>query len=228
MRRLSLLQRITICASLVVMLRLFVQILREYRWYFPGPNFAQSDFLIGRESRFDVVYSAAFYAHIVASPIALLLGAFLVFAGSRAKYRNAHRLMGRFQIALVLLAVVPSGLVMAGSAYTGPIAGLGFAFQAIAVGGCAVASVFYAIKGKISVHQAWATRCFVLLCSPLLLRLISGVAVTLDLENHDWVYQANAWFSWVVPLACLEFCHLRKRRSDQVLNVHPYLPESAR
>ena len=52
-------------------------------------------------------------------------------------------------------------------------------------------------------HQRWASRCFLFLCSPLLLRLISGAAIVMQLES-DAFYRFNAWGSWLIPLAILE------------------------
>ena len=66
-----------------------------------------------------------------------------------------------------------------------------------------IAAIFQARRGNIAAHQRWATRCFILLISPLLLRIMSGAAVVFQLDSH-WTYPVNAWLSWLVPLTVHE------------------------
>ncbi len=71
----------TVLATLVsvVMLKVLVMILWEYRNYFP-PNY-ESAFLTGRRGSLVGVYGAAFYLHLLSGPVALLLGGWLLFSG---------------------------------------------------------------------------------------------------------------------------------------------------
>jgi hypothetical protein len=103
-----------------------------------------------------------------------------------------------------MLGVVPSGLIMATHAFTGPIAGFGFASLSIATAVCMLMAVHQIQVHKLLEHQQWATRCFILLCSPLLLRLSSGAAIVSHVES-DLTYRLTAWFSWLVPLMIYEF-----------------------
>jgi len=55
-------------------------------------------------------------------------------------------------------------------------------------------------------------RCFALLCSAVVLRIIAGAA-TIANFSADWIYPFSAWFSWLAPLIILEtFNHLKRRR----------------
>lgn len=186
----------------IVLLKVLVEILYEYRWYFPA-DFDASAFLIGRRDTFFGVYRAAFYAHILGGPTVVILGLFLMFSGGRSRFARLHRRIGRILMLIVLAIVVPSGLAMAFQATAGPIAGFGFASLSIATAASAAAALHFARKARFRSHQKWATRCFILLCSPLLLRLISGAAIVMQLES-DWFYRLNAWLSWLVPLAVCE------------------------
>lgn len=181
-----------------------VSILYEYRWYFPL-NFVEANFLVSREAHFFGAYACAFYTHIVSGPIALLNAAFLMFSGDRFIRLKLHRWMGRLQILFVSLVCV-SGVVMARQAFAGPIAGVGFGVLAVLTMATAVASAYCAIKRQFISHRKWATRCFILLCSPMLLRLISGAAIVLGVESES-IYRLNAWFSWLIPLAIFESVH---------------------
>jgi type II secretory pathway pseudopilin PulG len=194
----------SVAAVVVVLLlgKVLLSILSEYRWYFPA-DFEHSSFLMGRRDSFVGIYPAAFYAHIIGGPAAVLLGSLLMLSGPRPQRWRIHRLAGKLQMLIVLAVIVPSGLVMAQQAFAGPIAALGFSALSIATGVCAVAAVYHAMARRLPAHQQWATRCFILLVSPLLLRLVTGMAIVTQLES-DLSYRLNAWLSWLVPLAIYE------------------------
>ena len=203
--RLTWLKRTMWCLLLLLFCRVMFLIVAEYTNYFP-PNF-NSDFLLGREDRFYGVYSVAFYIHILTSPIALLASTFLMATGTLKKFagrwRGVHRSIGKLQVLLILVAVAPSGIVMSAQANTGPIAGAAFFLLSIGTAVTAVAAAWFARARKIDNHRLWATRCFLLLCSPLLLRLMQGAVGTFN-GDTQWSYPLAAWSSWTVPLIIFE------------------------
>ena len=210
----SKLRAIAVFAVGILFAKVLLSILAEYRWYFPA-NFDASAFLSGRRHSFLGLYRAAFYAHIISGPVAVLLGVFLMISGGRARYFTIHRLAGRLLILLVLVVVTPSGFVMARHATAGPVAAYGFASLSVATAACAAVALHYVRARKFRAHQNWATRCFLLLASPLLLRLISGATIVLQVES-DWTYRLNAWVSWVIPLAIYEaWWRFRERRDGR-------------
>lgn len=180
--------------------KVFLTILWEYRFYFPADF--ESAFLSGRRYTFDAAYRAAFYTHIMAGPPALLVSTFLLFSGVTGRARKAHRWLGRVQTVLVLFFLTPSGLLMARRAYAGTSAALGFSMLAIATAATLLMSIHHARHGRVDLHQRWAMRCWILLMSPLLLRVVAGALIYLDWDT-TLSYQINAWLSWCVP--CLVF-----------------------
>src|SRR5215210_7058377 len=90
----------------VLILKVTVGVVLQYGDYFP-PNF-QADFLRGREPYFWGGYQWAFYAHVIAGPASLLLGTILVSNWLRSRALAWHRRLGRIQVAIVLLLLVPS------------------------------------------------------------------------------------------------------------------------
>src|SRR3954447_19369891 len=64
-------------------------------------------------------------AHIIGGMLALSLGPFQFLAGLRNRLPRLHRWLGRLYLCGVTLGGF-GGLYMATTAYTGPIAGLGF------------------------------------------------------------------------------------------------------
>lgn len=218
-RSMTRLERLCLTAKVlmaVVLLRVFCLILLEYPNYFPA-NF-ESMFLAGRDGYFYGHYSIAFYAHIVTGPISLLLAALLMSSGrgwiSSRWLMARHAMMGKSLAAIVVLAMLPSGVVMATRAFTGPIAGLGFASQALLTGVTVVLAANYARRRNYERHQRWATRCFLLLLAPLLLRLGTGFFYVTGIESAA-TYQLLAWISWIVPLVCYESVwRIRARRVE--------------
>ena len=188
-------------AAAALFVKIFLAILAEYPSYFPADF--DANFLIGRRSYFYGVYSVAFYTHIISGPLALIGGSFLMLSGGRGRYRRVHRWVGRVQALLVLGLVTPSGLVMARYALAGGFAGMGLAVLSLATALCLGLAVYQARCRQFRSHQIWTTRAFILLSSPLLLRLISGAAIVMRLDT-DWFYRLNAWLSWIVPLAIFE------------------------
>ena len=166
------------------------------------PDFA-TDFLRGREAHFAGLYRWAFGVHILAGPLTLVLGWFLVGAGWRSRLPRGHRIMGRVQVGCILLLVTPSGLVMARHAAAGRVAGAGLAALAIATAGSAVLGVRAARGGRLADHRSWMIRCSLLLGSAVVLRVMGGAATVLGV-TADWYDPLATWDCWISPLVTFE------------------------
>src|SRR5262249_36011955 len=150
-------------------------VMTNYPDYFP-PNF-ESDFLLGRDKYFFGAYQWAFYPHLVSGPISLFLGLILLSDRFRMRFPQWHRILGRIQVFCVLLVLVPSGLWMSLHALSGVIAGLGFASLSIATGFTVAMGWRTAVKRRFVQHRRWMQRCFLLLCSAVVVRLVGGMAL---------------------------------------------------
>jgi uncharacterized membrane protein len=189
-----------LAAALVV--RVLVTILANYPDYFP-PNF-DSLFLQGREKTFTGVYRAAFYVHILSGPVVLLNGLVLLNGYVLRRHRAWHRRLGRVQAVVLLGLMLPSGAVMSRHAFGGWPAGLSFFLLSAATAGCAVAGVVQARRRRFDRHRRWMVRCYVLICSAVVLRLVSGAAGLVGVPSPEAAYAVAAWGSWLVPLATVE------------------------
>lgn len=178
-----------------------------YRDYMP-PNF-DSDFLAGRQSYFWQGYHWAFYPHIVAGPVTLLLGLVLLSESYRRRWPRWHRRLGRIQAVLVLLVVVPSGLAMGLRAAFGPIAAAGFVGLSIATAATVTMGWRAAVQRRFDFHQKWMLRCFALLFSAVVIRLNGGIGSIFEIDAN-WYYIQSAWTSWIIPLIGVELL-LRQR-----------------
>jgi uncharacterized membrane protein len=186
----------------VLILRVLVAILVNYPDYFP-PDF-ESLFLQGREATFTGAYPIAFYIHIFSGPIVLLNGLILLSETIRRRHRAWHRFLGRVQVAVLLALVLPTSVVMSRHAFAGWPAGLSFLLLTAATAVCAIAGVVYARRRRYDQHRRWMLRCYVLICSAVALRLISGAASLAGVPSPEGAYIIAAWTSWLLPLAALE------------------------
>lgn len=188
--------------AVALVLRVLVTIVANYPDYFP-PNF-DSLFLQGRELTFRGAYRVAFYVHIFAGPVVLLNGLLLLSESVRRRYRKLHRRLGWLQVVVLLGLVLPTSVVMSRYAFGGWPAGVSFLLLSVATAGCAVAGVVQACRRRYELHRRWMLRCYVLICSAVVLRLISGAAGLLGVSNPEAAYVVAAWCSWLVPLAVFE------------------------
>ncbi len=210
------LNRVLILLAALLVVKVTFSVALGYHDYFP-PDF-NSDFLRGRESYFFGGYQLAFYSHIVAGPTSLVLGLILVSQSFRARFPNWHRRLGKVEIALILFLLVPSGLWMACYAQTGMVAGAGFFGLALATGLCAAFGWRSAVRRRFADHRRWVWRCFLLLSSAVIVRLIGGLA-TVTWVGVDWSYPLAAWASWLVPLAIYEISRARPRATNSQARV---------
>lgn len=201
-RRSSLAERILTLLAGVLILKVTASVLSNYHDYFP-PNFS-SDFLRGRERYFWGPYRWAFYAHVLSGPVSLILGLILVGDAFRSRFPTWHRRIGRLQVACVLLLVAPSGLVMAYRAAAGPIAGAGLGALAMATATCAALGARAAVKRRFADHRRWMWRCYLLLCSAVVLRLLGGLATVAGMAA-PWFDPLATWIAWLAPLAAFEW-----------------------
>jgi hypothetical protein len=185
-----------------LILRVLASILANYPDYFP-PNFG-SLFLEGREATFTGAYRPAFYVHIFSGPIVLVTGLILLSTYLRLHHSVWHRWLGRLQVLVLLLFVLPSSVVMSRHSFGGWPAGLSFLALSVATAGCAIVGVVYARRRRFTQHRRWMLRSYVLICSAVVLRLISGAAGLIGVSSAEGAYIVAAWSSWLIPLAAYE------------------------
>jgi hypothetical protein len=201
--------RILAVLAAVLILKIVISTLSNYRSYFP-PDF-RSEFLRGREHDFPGAYRWAFYAHITSGPVSLILGLILIDERSRIRSPRWHRCLGRLQVACVLLLVTPSGLWMAPFAAAGPVAAVALATLAVATATCAALGARAAATRRFADHRRWMWRCYILLCSAVVLRLMGGLA-TVTGVTASWFDPLATWMCWLVPLAAFEVRERAARR----------------
>jgi hypothetical protein len=190
-----------------------VGILRNYPRYFPADFTAE--FLRGRQSHFFNGYQWAFYAHVIAGPICLALSVLLTSDRLRRRFPQWHRRLGRLVGVVVLSVLLPSGLWMAFYAISGWVAGVGFAVLSLATAMTIACGWRSAVARRFMAHQVWMERTVILLCSAIVLRLITALATLAGLDS-PWLYPASVWASWIVPLGIhTAICHAGTPRQER-------------
>ncbi|WP_394554073.1 DUF2306 domain-containing protein [Agromyces sp. MMS24-JH15] len=147
---------------------------------------------------------AAFYAHIVAGGIALVVSPFQFWAGLRNRFPKVHRWMG----AVALLAIGVAGvcaLVIAPFSKAGLAGLVGFG----AMGLCWLASGWLALRAirrrDIRSHRAWMMRAFALTYGAVTLRLWIGLLVFAQVPFAEGGFDFDAAFAnayGLVPFLC--------------------------
>jgi uncharacterized membrane protein len=195
--------------AVALIVRVLVVIVSNYPDYFP-PNF-DALFLQGREATFRGAYRVAFYVHIFAGPVVLLSGLLLLSESVRRRYRGLHRALGWVQVVVLLGLLLPTSAVMSRHAFGGWPAGASFLLLSVATAGCAVMGVAEARRRRYARHRGWMLRCYVLICSAVVLRVISGAASVVGVPSPEAAYVVAAWSSWVLPLAAYEVVERLRR-----------------
>ena len=109
---------------------------------------------------------------------------------------------------------------MSRHAFGGWPAGLSFLVLSAATAGCAVAGVVHARRHRYDRHRRWMLRSYVLICSAVALRLISGAAGLVGVPSPERAYIVAAWSSWLFPLGAYEIVErLSARRPPPLLRV---------
>lgn len=201
--RIRLLLRLAAAVGALLVVRTVLVTALNLRDYLP-PNF-ESGFLLGREGYFFGSYRWPFYAHVVSGPLSLLGGLYLTSSTLRQRWPMWHRWIGKAQVLLVLGMVVPSGFWIAWYVDS-PVARAGLVALAIATGWCAAMGWRSAIGRRFAEHQAWMTRCFALLLSAVVLRVVGGASEVLGATG---TYPAAVWVSWLAPIAAVEWWRQR-------------------
>ncbi len=162
-----------------------------------------SDFLRGRELLLWRLSVGLLHAHSVRSRFADP-GADPDRRTSSKTFPTWHRYLGRIQVVCVLFFVTPSGLWMSRYAAAGPIAAVGLAALAFATAVCVSLGAWAARARRFADHRRWMWRCYLLLCSAVVLRLIGGLATVAGVEA-EWLDPLANWISWLIPILLFEF-----------------------
>lgn len=149
-----------------------------------------------------MAHQLGIWSHVLGGVLALGLGPFQFLVGLRTKYPVVHRWLGRGYLLGVLLGGV-AGLYMATYAYTGAVAGLGFATLALIWLITGFMAYVRIRQGDVQAHRRWIIRNFALTFGAVVLRLQLGIlGMFFDFET---AYMIGAWSAWIPNLIIVEW-----------------------
>ncbi len=165
---------------------------------FFSPDFTQG-FLRGREAYYHGWYSWGLYAHVIAAPPVLVIGAYLTLI-NKGRNKKLHRILGYFYTILLVGIAAPGGLLMSLKTITGWPSGLSFILLSIIWIVSTLKAVQSAKSGEIGRHQAYMQLSFLMTLAALILRLILPIGHALFPESPAGVYNVVSWLCWVPQL----------------------------
>lgn len=149
-------------------------------------------------------YLPAYYSHVLAAGLILLLGLFQLRTNISLRWRRLHKFLGKCYVYGILFFAAPGGLVMSFFINRGPWVLISFILQSV----CWFAFTALAIRaikhGKVEEHGQWMWRSYALTFAAVTLRLY----VFLFTSSYDMsapeAYGVIAWLSWTINLFAVE------------------------
>jgi uncharacterized membrane protein len=157
--------------------------------------------------RFESLWLASLRVHVAAASFALPL-CLLLTTRSLQRRIAWHRRLGRISGALVLFALVPSGIVLAFDAKGGAVVTAGFLVSAAIIAGFMVRGVLAARRGDVVLHRRAMRHVVSQMCVAVTSRaLLLGLdAMGID---PDFAYVVALWAPVLAGAAVVEFVSLR-------------------
>ena len=142
--------------------------------------------------------------HVLSGVLALLIGPFQFVRRLRRRFVRVHRFMGAAYVASAT-ALGVTGLILAPTAYTGPVASAGFTALDLAMLFTTWTAVRMVLAGRFGDHRRWMIRSFSLILAGVMLRVwvptyeALAAAGIVDF-SFETAYAAIAWLCWVPNL----------------------------
>ncbi|MFN8337337.1 MAG: DUF2306 domain-containing protein [Cyclobacteriaceae bacterium] len=149
-------------------------------------------------------YLPAYYSHVLAAGLILILGLFQLRTSLSLRWRKLHRFLGKCYAYGILFFAAPGGLVMSFFINRGAWVLTSFILQSTCWFVFTALAVRAVKRGNIEEHGRWMWRSYALTFAAVTLRL----HVFLFTSSYDMsapeAYGIIAWLSWTVNLVVVE------------------------
>jgi uncharacterized membrane protein len=157
-------------------------------------------------------YLPAYYAHVLAAGIILLIGIFQIHPTIGLRWRKIHRTLGKVYVGGILFFSAPGGLIMSLFIGRGPWVLTSFMLQCSLWFICTYLAYYRIREGDIQAHRQWMLRSYALTLAAITLRVyVFFSSWSFDLAQPS-AYATIAWLSWVPNLLICEV-YLRFKRN---------------
>jgi hypothetical protein len=168
-----------------------------------APDFSHG-YLSNKKEFFNGLFKYGLYAHIISSPLALLIGTLQIFVRYEKRFSRMHAGLRRAYVFLVLGLAGPGGLVLGAHAIGGLWGRMSFYLLSMLWMIFTSIAYYLAIRKKFVLHQKFMNRSFILACSAVNLRWISFIAGYFFGWRDETSYVLSAWLSWLPFLLAYE------------------------
>ncbi len=149
-------------------------------------------------------YLPAYYAHVLAGGLILLVGFFQLFTKYSLRFPKVHKYAGRFYVYGILLFSAPGGLVMSFFIDRGNWVLFSFVLQSFLWFVFTAIALKKIIDKNIAEHRKWMIRSYALTFAAVTLRLyVFAFNKQVDLSSEQ-AYALIAWASWTINLLIVE------------------------
>lgn len=148
-----------------------------------------------------LAHQVPLYLHIGGAVVALALLPLQVSARLRERRPRVHRVLGWLSLGGIFVGGV-GGLLLAPTAFGGPVASLGFTGLALAWLGSAALGLRAILRHDVGRHRVWMVRTSALTFAAVTLRLYLGLfkgleSAGLTTMSFATAYAVIAWAAWV-------------------------------
>jgi uncharacterized membrane protein len=159
-------------------------------------------------------YLPAYYAHVLAAGVILLIGILQIHPTWGLRWRQLHKTIGRIYVGGILFFAAPGGLIMSFFINRGPWVLSSFLLQCGLWFVCTYLAYYYIRNGNVQLHRQWMLRSYALTLAAITLRVyVFFSSWSFDLA-HPAAYATIAWLSWVLNLfLCELYLSAKKERS---------------
>jgi hypothetical protein len=134
--------------------------------------------------------------HMLAAPVALLVGPFQFFPRLRGAYPKVHRWTGRVYVAACIIAGI-AGLATAPYASGGPVAGLGFGILATLWIAVTIGGWRAAVSRRFELHRLLMRFSYAMTFGAVTLRLQIPIGFALGYASYSAMSVWLAYTSWI-------------------------------
>lgn len=160
-------------------------------------------------------YLPAFYAHVLAAGVILLIGIFQLHPAWGLRWRPVHRVLGKLYVGGILFFSAPGGLIMSFFINRGPWVLASFLLQCSIWFTCTYLGYRFIRHGNIQAHRRWMLRSYGITLAAITLRVYVFLSSwSFDL-GQPTAYAAIAWLSWVPNLLICEW-YLQVKRERMI------------
>ncbi len=152
------------------------------------------------------------YVHVISGCLCLASSLLQYSKIFLKRYVKVHKSLGYVYVLSLLIAVIPTGLILSNVAKGGWISQVGFHAMNVSVLVCVILGMRAIFQKRVQEHQAWMTRSFALITSAITFRTLQVIFHQFHVP-YEIVYPTCVWLSIIVNVWVAEY-YLYKSKTN--------------